>query len=165
MVPINRRGGGAAFAASNPFGYGAEAFDRGLGKPLMPLGFHTTHNMYCEILVAWGWQGMFFFFGFLFFTLRDCRRLHQQLWKTGIWPQPRESLEALGILIGLIAMLAAAVFLNRVRWELWWVFGGYVVCMKNIYAPMLARGSQAAQDAHPPLHANWTPLPQTSAMP
>lgn len=123
----------------NPFGYGAEAFDRGLATPLMPNGFHTTHNMFFEVLVAWGVQGGFFFFGFIFLTARDCWKLRRQLWQPGLWPPSREYLDTLGLLAGLVGMLVAAVFLNRMRWELWWVFAAYVVCLKNIYISSLAR--------------------------
>ena len=56
-------------------------------------------------------------------------------------PPTPESLEVLGILLGLIAMMVAGFFLNRARWELWWVFGAYAVCLKNIYANMLIPGS------------------------
>ncbi|MEX0827785.1 MAG: O-antigen ligase family protein, partial [Haliea sp.] len=44
----------------NPFGYGGEAFDRGLKRVSK-----TTHNMYFECLVAWGFQGTLIWLGFI----------------------------------------------------------------------------------------------------
>lgn len=118
----------------NPFGYGGEAFDSGLGAQLMPLGFHTTHNMFFEVFVAWGIQGVIFIFGFIFLTCRDCFRLYKNYWDSSSWPPPREAMIALGILCGICSMLVASMFLNRYRWELWWVFGALTVCLKNIHA-------------------------------
>lgn len=121
-------------ADDNWFGYGGEGFDSGLGAPLMPLGFHTTHNMFFEILVAWGAQGIFFFYGFILISCRDCWVIFKSQWDGFLWPPPREAVCALGILCGFCSMLTASMFLNRYRWELWWFFGGLTVCLKNIIA-------------------------------
>ncbi|HEX6986512.1 MAG TPA: O-antigen ligase family protein, partial [Planctomycetaceae bacterium] len=120
-------------AERNPFGYGGEAFDSGLGARLMgEEAFHTTHNMFYEILVAWGAQGVLLFYGFIAVSLWDCYRLQRRHWRPGEWPQPRTYVEATGILCGMLSMLVASLFVNRLAWELWWVFPAYVVCLKNL---------------------------------
>ena len=124
-------------ADRNPFGYGAEAFDSGLPEKTIGYNVQTTHNMFFEILVAWGWQGVILFFGFIAFTAWDCWKLRGAFRQLAQWPPRPEYLEAAGILAGLVAMLIASIFLNRVRWELWWIFGAYVVCLKNIHAEQL----------------------------
>ncbi len=111
----------------NPFGYGGEAFDRGLKRQSK-----STHNMYFECLVAWGFQGTLLWLAFLGVTFRDCWKLSRRLYWRGQWPQPHEYLEAVALMVGLVSMLVTAVFLNRMRWELWWVYAAYVVCLKNI---------------------------------
>ena len=143
-----------ALAQQNPFGYGAEAFDRGLGAELMPEEFHTTHNTFFELLIAWGCQGTCFFFGFVLITMRDLWQWFQRLYQSSVWP-PRESVEALGVFVGLISMLVASCFLNRMRWELWWVFGAYAVCMNNIYANL---PPEAAVDSEQMLSNSTTSL-------
>jgi len=116
-------------AQENPFGYGSEAFDLGLrSQP------NSTHNMFFEILVAWGWQGVLLFFGMISLTMRDCWKLRNALWRPGEKTQSREWLDSVGILAVLVTMLVIAVFMNRVRWELWWVLPAYVGCIKNILA-------------------------------
>jgi O-antigen ligase len=110
----------------NPIGWGGEAFDKGLRT-----GSKTTHNMYFECLVAWGFQGTFLWLAFLGKGLLDSKRLITQLHEPGRWPPRREYLEAVAIFTGLVSMLVAAVFLNRMRWELWWVYSAYIVCLKN----------------------------------
>jgi O-antigen ligase len=112
----------------NPVGWGGEAFDRGLkANPDFP----STHNMYFECLVAWGFQGTFLWLAYIGTTMWDCRKLFRGLYRPGQWPPSRECLDSIGILMGMVGMVVASVFLNRMRWELWWVFGAYVVCLKN----------------------------------
>ena len=123
-------------AKKNPVGYGGEGFDSGLGEPLMPLGFHTTHNMFFEVLVAWGVQGVIFMFGFILFTCHDLWRIYRRFWDAHTWPPPREAMIAFGILCGILSMLVASIFLNRYRWELWWIFAAVTVCLKNVVADM-----------------------------
>jgi hypothetical protein len=72
------------------------------------------------------------FFGFILLAIFDSWRIYRRLWVPGEWPQQRLVLEALAIVVGLLTMLVASIFLNRMRWELWWVFGGYVLCLKNV---------------------------------
>lgn len=118
----------------NPFGYGGEAFDKGLAHPLMDRGFHTTHNMFFEVFVAWGIQGVIFLFGFILITCRNSYRLYRRYWDGISWPPPQEALIPFGICCGLISMLVSSLFLNRYRWELWWIFSGGIVCLQNIQA-------------------------------
>jgi hypothetical protein len=45
-------------------------------------------------------------------------------------------------------MLVASIFMNRLRWELWWVFGAYILCLKNIVREDEAReAGMALQEA------------------
>ena len=129
----------------NPFGYGGEAFDVGLARPYMPSRFSTTHSMVFEVMVAWGVQGVFFIFGFILFSVRDAWRLYKASWDGVTWPPPRSTVIAVSVLTGLLSMLVAALFLNRYRWDLWWVFGGVIVCLKNIRAGEQAKATQQSQ--------------------
>ena len=113
----------------NPAGYGGEAFDRG-----MRTQSKSTHNMYFECLVAWGFQGMLLWLGYLGAAIWSCWKLIRKLYRPGRLQQPHEYCQSLAILVGMISMLVAAVFVNRMRWELWWVFPACVVCLKNIVA-------------------------------
>jgi hypothetical protein len=123
----------------NPLGWGGEAFDSGLRTAPV-----STHSMYFECLVAWGFQGTFLWFAYIGTSIWDCRKLAQRLYQPGKWPQSREYLDSVAMQAALISMLISAVFVNRMRWELWWVFPAYVVCLKNICA---ARGSTPVRRA------------------
>jgi O-antigen ligase len=119
--------------SENPFGYGAEAFDGGLADPLMPLGFHTTHNMFFEILVAWGVVGVVLFFLPIFMSMYECLKIQRSYWIAGRIAQPRPVWESTGIFLAFVGILVASVFLNRVRYEMWWILMAYATCMKNTY--------------------------------
>lgn len=127
----------------DPFGYGGEAFDRGLKRQ-----HASTHNMYLECLVAWGFQGTFIWLAFLGKTFWDGWRLSRRFYKPGRWPQSREYLETVALLVGLVSMFVSAIFLNRMRWELWWVFAAYVVCWKNILSAESFLGRQTRRAEH-----------------
>lgn len=119
-----------SLSLKNPLGYGAEAFDRGLPKSVTV----STHNMYLECLVAWGFQGTFLWLSFLAVVMWSAYKISASFARQADSLHEREYVEAVGLLIGLIGMLVAAVFLNRMRWELWRVFPAYVVCLKNVLA-------------------------------
>lgn len=111
----------------NPFGYGGEAFDRGLARQ-----DKSTHNMYFECLVAWGYQGTVLWLAFIGTSLYGAWKLAKQNYRKGSRPD-REYLESIGIFIGMLSMLVSAVFINRMRWELWWVLPAYAACLQNVY--------------------------------
>lgn len=113
----------------NPLGWGGEAFDAGLRSASV-----STHSMYFECLVAWGFQGTLLWFGYLGTTLWDCRKLARRLYQPNRNRQSREYLECVAMQVALISMFVSAVFVNRMRWELWWVFPAYIVCLKNVCA-------------------------------
>ena len=129
-------------AKKQPLGYGSEAFDHGLGEPLMPLGFHTTHNMFFEILVAWGIQGVILFYGAILLSIWECIKIRRHLWDKNATDQSRGYLEATGCILALVAMLVTTIFINRVRWEMWWVMMAYTTCLSNTY--LRGFGSRAA---------------------
>ena len=56
-------------------------------------------------------------------------------------------------------MVVASMFLNRMRWELWWVFAGYVVCLKNIVA-MSPEGTNVHPVIYDPPLQEYVPLNQ-----
>lgn len=124
--------------SSNPLGYGAEAFDLGLGEALMH-EFHTTHNMFFECLVAWGVQGTILLFSIIFISLWQLWKLQRGVWDGVQWPPPPAYIDCLGIFCGLCSMLVTSFFLNRLRWEQWWIFAAMVVCRHVI----VTRKSQA----------------------
>jgi hypothetical protein len=130
-------------AKANPLGYGGEAFDAGVKTQSL-----TTMNIFFEVLVAWGWQGVVLFFGFIFFAMWDCWKLRAKLWQPDRWPPRRDYLDTVALLAGLCSMLVASIFMNRLRWELWWVFGAYILCLKNIVREDEAReAGMALQEA------------------
>jgi putative inorganic carbon (hco3(-)) transporter len=132
----------------NPLGYGAEAFDKALGEPLMPLDFHTTHNMFFEIFVAYGAQGVVLFFGAILISMYQCWRIQRLNWVNNSDVQPRAVWESTGVLLGFVAMVVSTIFLNRIRWELWWVMMGYATCLQNTYGNMRSGNSDTASDGH-----------------
>lgn len=136
----------------NPFGYGGEAFDRGLARVNK-----STHNMYFECLVAWGFQGTALWLAYIGASMWECKKLIAKLSRQRTWPPRREYLDAVAMLTGLIGMLAAAVFINRMRWELWWVFPAYVICLKNS-VDVLRVHPPFALESHNPArrHPTWS---------
>jgi hypothetical protein len=92
--------------------------------------------MFFELLMAWGVQGTILLFGFIFVSMWDCFRITRRFYDAKKWPPSAEYLEAMGVLIGFVAMLIAALFLNRMMWELWYVFGAYTCSLKNSIAQL-----------------------------
>lgn len=137
-----------ALAQRNVLGYGGEAFDSGLGASIMPDGFHTTHNMFFEILVAWGFQGTAFLFAYIAITLWDAWRIARHYRRSGDCSSVGYA-QAVGTLVGLLSMLAASVFLNRMRWEMWWIYGAFIVCQKNILLDRLAAKVDSEAEPYP----------------
>lgn len=124
-----------ALFKEKPIGYGGEGFDSGLGAIAMAQNgdsFHTTHNLFFEVLVAWGAQGCFFLYSLIILSIADCFKLYKGWWNGEAWPPPQEAIIAFGVMCGLCSMLVSSIFLNRFRWELWWIFAGVCVCLKNI---------------------------------
>lgn len=136
----------------NPFGWGGEAFDKGLRSHDL-----STHNMYFESLVAWGFHGTFLWLGFIGVMIWNCRRVMKLTYRPGGVPQSREHLIATGLFVGLVSMLVASMFLNRMRWELWWVFGGLVVCLQNLLPSVRNAGSA------PTMYLAWVQPPVPAA--
>ncbi|MFG0335427.1 MAG: O-antigen ligase family protein, partial [Maioricimonas sp. JB049] len=125
-----------------PIGYGGECFDRGVRRQSK-----STHNMYFECLVAWGFQGTFLWLGYIGVACWNCWQITRKHYHPRTWRRSRDYLESFALLVGLISMLVAAVFLNRMRWELWWVFPAYVLCIKNCLHQQQIRQRQAQRDA------------------
>ena len=119
--------------SQQPLGYGAEAFDRGLGLRLMPEGFVTTHNMYFEILVAWGAIGFLLFLTAIAISMHECYTIQKRFYIANQFRQSRQYIEATSVLLALVGILVASVFINRIRYEMWWILMAYTSCMKNIY--------------------------------
>uniref|UniRef100_A0A7C4QMC5 O-antigen ligase-related domain-containing protein n=1 Tax=Schlesneria paludicola TaxID=360056 RepID=A0A7C4QMC5_9PLAN len=119
-----------SLSIQDPLGYGAEAFDKGLPKSVTV----STHNMYLECLVAWGFQGALLWLAFLGVTLRSAYIISLTTLRRTDVDGRRLHIEAVGILCGMIGMLVASIFINRMRWEMWQMFAAYVVCLKNTVA-------------------------------
>lgn len=92
-------------------------------------GAKTVHNTILLVLVEWGFVGVFLFLGFIvhvFIILHKIKRDHNKS------PSYRYYIDAMAIQMGLIAILIAGIFHNRLYSEVVYWFGAFAVALRNI---------------------------------
>lgn len=122
--------------ADHPMGLGGDGFQAlaiqyvpELRERMEEKGAKTVHNTYLLVLVEWGFIGELLFLGFLvhvFLILGKIRRDHKKS------PSYRYYVDAMAIQMGLIAILTAGIFHNRLYSEVIYWFGAFAVALRNI---------------------------------
>ncbi len=92
-------------------------------------GAKTVHNTILLILVEWGLVGVFIFLGFVIHTFVILSRIRRDQKKS---PEYRYYIDAMAIQMGLIAILTAGIFHNRLYSEVVYWFGAFAVALRNI---------------------------------
>ena len=128
--------GGLRMWADHPMGLGGDGFQAlaiqyvpELRERMEEKGAKTVHNTYLLVLVEWGFIGELLFLGFLvhvFLILGKIRRDHKKS------PSYRYYVDAMAIQMGLIAILTAGIFHNRLYSEVIYWFGAFAVALRNI---------------------------------
>lgn len=122
--------------ADHPIGLGGNGFQNlalqyvpELRERMENKGAKTVHNTILLVLVEWGPVGVLLFLGFLihvFLILSRIRR--EQIYSPGY----RYYIDAMAIQMGLIAILIAGIFHNRLYSEVVYWFGAFAVALRNI---------------------------------
>ncbi len=92
-------------------------------------GSKTVHNTFFLVLVEWGFVGVIIFLGFLTHVFIILGRIRRDRAKaTGY----RYYVDAMAIQMGLIGILTAGIFHNRLYSEVVYWFGAFAVALRNI---------------------------------
>ena len=91
----------------------------------------TAHNTYILAASEWGLLGLFFFLAFLVSTIRELHRLRKISPTTP--EQTRLYVETYAIELGLIGVLAAGIFTNRLYAEAIYWLPAFAAVVKNLY--------------------------------
>lgn len=92
-------------------------------------GAKTVHNTFLLVLVEWGFVGVILFLGFLIHTFLILGRIRRDRFKA---PSYRYYVDAMAIQMGLIGILVAGIFHNRLYSEVIYWFGAFAVALRNI---------------------------------
>jgi len=92
-------------------------------------GAKTVHNTFLLVLVEWGFVGVILFLGFLIHTFLILGRIRRDRFKA---PSYRYYVDAVAIQMGLIGILVAGIFHNRLYSEVIYWFGAFAVALRNI---------------------------------
>lgn len=92
-------------------------------------GAKTVHNTFLLVLVEWGFVGVILFLGFLIHTFIILGRIRRDRFKA---PGYRYYVDAMAIQMGLIGILVAGIFHNRLYSEVIYWFGAFAVALRNI---------------------------------
>ena len=92
-------------------------------------GPKTVHNTFFLVLVEWGFVGIILFTGFLIHTFLILGRIRRDRLKA---PSYRYYVDAMAIQMGLIGILVAGMFHNRLYSEVIYWFGAFAVALRNI---------------------------------
>ncbi len=122
--------------ADYPMGLGGDGFQAlaleyvpELAEVMEEKGAKTVHNTFFLVLVEWGFVGIILFMGLMihmFFILYQIRRDAKQS------PSYRYYVDAMAIQMGIIGILTAGVFHNRLYSEVLYWFGAFAVALRNI---------------------------------
>jgi len=92
-------------------------------------GVKTVHNTFLLALVEWGFIGFILFNGFLIHVFLILGRIRKERAKS---PGYRYYVDAMAIQMGLIGILTAGSFHNRLYAEVVYWFGAFAVSLRNI---------------------------------
>lgn len=92
-------------------------------------GSKTVHNTFFLVLVEWGFVGTILFIGFITHIFIILGRIRKDRAKAYGY---RYYVEAMAIQMGLIGILTAGIFHNRLYSEVVYWFGAFAVALRNI---------------------------------
>lgn len=128
--------GALAMWADHPMGLGGDGFQRLVIKYVPELaeimeekGEKTVHNTFLLVLVEWGFVGIILFVGFLFHAYIIYSRIRRDSRYT---PGYRYYVDAMAIQMGLLGILVAGIFHNRLYSEVIYWFAAFGVALRNI---------------------------------
>ncbi len=122
--------------ADHPMGVGGDGYQRlvvdyvpELAEVFEEKGAKTVHNTFLLILVEWGFVGIIIYFGFLIHVFLILGKIKRDRSKS---PSYRYYVDAMAIQMGLIAILTAGIFHNRLYSEVVYWFGAFAVALRNM---------------------------------
>lgn len=120
----------------HPMGLGGDGFQAmamqyvpELVEVMEKRGVKTVHNTFLLVLVEWGFIGTFIFFGMIIHALVIMGRIRRDAKHT---PHYRFYIDAVAMQMGIIGILAAGLFHNRLYSEVVYWFAAFSVALRNI---------------------------------
>ena len=102
-------------------------------------GEKTVHNTFFLVLVEWGFIGIILFLGFLIHIFIILRKIRKDGVKT---PNYRYYIDATALQMGLIAILIAGIFHNRLYSEVIYWIGAFAVALRNMQVNDMLESSE-----------------------
>lgn len=110
-----------------------------LAEVMEEKGSKTVHNTFFLVLVEWGAVGFLIFLGFLVHVFIILGKIRRDRAKS---PSYRYYVDAMAIQMGLIGILTAGIFHNRLYSEVVYWFGAFAVALRNIQVNEIIENTQ-----------------------
>ncbi len=122
--------------SDHPMGLGGNGFQMlaieyipELAEKMEEHGAKTVHNTFLLVLVEWGFVGLILFLGFITHAMYILYKTRRDKNKS---PAYRYYVDAMAIQMGLLGILTAGIFHNRLYSEVVYWFGAFAVALRNI---------------------------------
>ncbi|MHB2155310.1 O-antigen ligase family protein [Calditrichota bacterium GD2] len=134
----------------HPMGLGGEGYQAlvmdyvpELREIMEEKGTKTVHNTFLLVLVEWGFVGIILFFGLLIHTFVILGKIRRDRLKA---PGYRYYVDAMAIQMGLIGILVAGIFHNRLYSEVIYWFSAFAVALRNIQVNEIYENAQLSEE-------------------